>query len=232
MKEKETVRFVSLGRHCDVVNSLRNLHKIEGETCFFDWLRSDFECVLHLLRTNNIRKVLHRKNLRIDLEAWQHDGDVQITLHHFEKQGLTLMFHHDFKIETYVNGNNEMKERLMQQFLERYERRFQRLISHIRQSNKQPIIFVYRATGTWNDDFIRQFHDAIMQIHFHARYMLAVIVEDIEDTTCPYIQMSDQCFKINVHAFIDNTVKETWHWTNPHFQWGKMFDLMERLYKS
>jgi hypothetical protein len=223
------MRYISLGRNCDVAFNLRRENKMEGETGFFDWVRSDFECILQILTRKTVDEIFQISNLHIDLEEWKHQGDVQITMHSFERQQLVLLFHHEFKIQVYVNSNSKEKEKLLKCFIERYQRRFERLLSYI-QNDKQKLIFVYRVTSTWQNSFISEFHAAIIAINPNACYILAVIVEDIEDINCPYIQMSKECFKINVNAFLHADLEGiSLDWQNLHFKWNKIFDLMEQL---
>jgi hypothetical protein len=216
------MHFVSLGRHCDVAYNIKNYINQDFPTQFFDWLRTDFKCILYILKLKNIYQIFNIANFSIDYETFA-PRDLSITLKNFEKENLNLIFHHDISFDNY--DNIELNYKLIC-FIDKYKRRFNRLIEVIKSDKR--ICFIYRVTEE-KIDFetdIDEFEKVLKTINKNINYLLVILVETEENYQ--FIKYSNY-LKINISKFIQEGKIDYSDYTLSHIEWEKIFTIIKHL---
>jgi hypothetical protein len=205
--------FISLGRNCDVAYNIK--HFTPGETNFFDWTRTDFKCVLYILNLKNIDTLLNAENIIIDKKL----DDISILFKNFEKDNLTLLFHHDIIVKEY--SVQEMSKQISG-FIDKYKRRYDRLINLIKTDNK--IYFIYHITAGFDYNDCELFDQYIKNINTNINYMLVLLVEEPE-TTDYILCKNKNCLKINITHFLNKNIP--FDWTRSCYDWKSIFDIIK-----
>jgi hypothetical protein len=214
--------YISLGRKCPVAFNLRRYRNFDTPSQFFDWARTDFKCILHILNLNSIDTIFNIENMILDKELYKHENDLTITFTNFVKDNLCLMYHHDINM-TY-SDDVEMNARLID-FCDKYKRRYNRLKELIISDKK--LCFIYYITNDFicNFDYndVDLFDKLLKAINPNINYTLVLLVEEEEK----YIyEKNKNCLKINLTPFMDvNTVE----WSNDHYDWKNIFELIEKI---
>lgn len=217
------MEFISLGRHCDVAYNIAKYIKKE-QTHFFDWLRTDFKCILHILYSNNIVTIFNLENIKVDKKLYAHENEIAITLKNFEENNLTLLFHHEIRLKDYNNYNDTEINNKLNEFIEKYKRRFNRLIQLIKSNNK--LIFIYKVTNYFDYKiYTSEFEKAILAINPNCIFSLVILV-DVRDKDYFYIKYKNY-LKINIAKYIDKNIKPDWN--SPQIKWTEVFNIINIL---
>jgi len=214
------MKFISLGRHCDIAFNIKKYIDSDVPTHFFDWVRTDFKCVLEILNLRCIDQILNIENIRIDKESFAYNNDICLTLKNIEKKNLNLLFYRDIILENY--NDEEMNDKLVQ-FIEKYKRRFNRLIELI--ESKDKICFIYRVQEI-KIDFekdIELFKKILFSINKNCIFCLVFLIEGDDD----FIFVKYRSYmKINISSFIDKTNND-YSWKSEHIDWEKIFNVIK-----
>jgi hypothetical protein len=214
------MKFISLGRHCDIAFNIKKYIESDAPTHFFDWSRTDFKCVLDILNIRCIDQILNIENIRIDKESFAYNNDICLTLKNIEKKNLNLLFYRDIILENY--NDEEMNDKLVQ-FIEKYKRRFNRLIELI--ESKDKICFIYRVQEI-KIDFekdIELFKKILFSINKNCIFCLVFLIEGDDD----FIFVKYRSYmKINISSFIDKTNND-YSWKSEHIDWEKIFNVIK-----
>ena len=217
------MEFISLGRHCDVAYNIAKYIK-KQPTQFFDWLRTDFKCILHILNLNNIDNIFNLENIKVDKELYAHENEIAITLKNFEENNLTLLFHHEIKLKDYNNYNNTEINNKLNEFIDKYKRRFNRLNELIKSNNK--LIFIYKITNHFDYKiYISEFEKVILSINPNCIFCLVLLVDSREEDF--YYTKYKNYLKINVGKYIDKNIKPDWY--TPQIKWTEVFNIINIL---
>jgi hypothetical protein len=220
---------ISLGKHCDISYNIKKYINNDIPTQFFDNLRTDFKCILYILKLINIELILNLENIIVDKETYNESNDVAISFKNFKEQQLTLLSRHDIQLRHNENNeelNNEELNNKLIEFINTYKRRFERLISLITSDNK--LCFIYRVPEidynlfNFNDN-IEEFNKVLCTINKNIKYCLIILVNSPEDYI--YIKKKD-CLNINISTFIDTTIQNDW--TNNHYDWDNIFNIIKK----
>jgi len=210
------MEFISLGRHCDVAYNITKFIK-KKHTQFFDWLRTDFKCILYLLNLKDINTVFNLQNIKVDKQLYAHENEITITLKNFEENNLTLLFHHEIRLKEY-------HEDKLNEFIDKYKRRFNRLIELIKSNTK--LIFIYKITNHFDyKTYISDFEKAILSINPNCIFCLVILVDSREEDYF-YIKY-EKYLKINVSKYIDKNIKHDWY--SPQIKWQEIFNIINVL---
>jgi hypothetical protein len=218
------MNLISLGRNCCVAYNIRNYLKNKNHpTHFFDWIRSDFKSVLYILNLKTIDTIFNLENLIVDKETWKKDGNVGITLKNVEKDGLTLLFHHDILFNE--NDNNDILNNKLKEFIVKYKRRHYRLINLIKTSEKKYFVYHNNINENFDYDGCVEFNRIIKNINKNINYVLVLLMNDVyNEKDYKYIK-TEYYFKINLKHFMvrNNNVD----WTLGNYNWKDIFDLIK-----
>lgn len=207
--------YISLGRHCDIKYNL-DLVRNKCETQFFDWLRSDFKTALHILKMNDIeRELLYEDNLIINQFDKSNYG---VTFKTLTELNLICLSHHDLIY----------KETLLiediKDFIDKYKRRFIRLINLIKSDKK--IIFIHRDPNkTVEYDDYNEFKNILQKINPDVNFYLILLREHEYD----YIFIKkDYLITINLNKCIQkDTSKDKWKMQK--YNWNSIFNIIDEI---
>ena len=245
------MKYISLGRHCDVVYNIKKNIDDSVPTQFFDWVRTDFKCVLDILKLERTEpeallevsetgfySIFNIENIIIDDKTFAIDKQIGVTLKNFENKQNTLLFRHDIPLKEYNDAelNNQITE-----FITKYKRRFDRLIELIKlepstnasetlEQKCSPLnnklVFIYKALYNGNINFetdIDDFKNIITTINKNVDYCLVVLVKSEEN----YILIKSKNYlKINISTFIDKNIP--FEWTRKQIDWKQIFNIIQR----
>ena len=212
------MKFISLGRHCDIAHNIKLYNNDHVITNFFDWLRIDFSAVLDILNIGQIEKIFNKQNIIIDKKSYQHESNIGITFKNFETKQLCCLSHHDIKLENY---NNEAMNNQLTEFIEKYKRRYNRLMDVIKSNEK--IIFIYRGMNFNENLHVPELRKTILKINKNAIFYLVVLVDIPEN----WIERKKENYlKINVNKLTNKNIKIEWN--NPQFNWQEIFNIIKK----
>jgi hypothetical protein len=216
---KLNTKFISLGRHCDVKEQIDKFTK--GPTLFFDWLRSDFKAVIKVFSYNNILEELLFHDNIITIK---HPYDILNICVEFKNMimgdnKLFLLSHHDIAIDTVVDEN------VIQNFIDKYERRWYRVIDIINNSN-QPLIFIHRITNRHAIEYIDpgdedKFIELISRINPNCKFSLVFLIhrDDISDII---IEKRNKFLSLNIEPFLKSNCEKDWR--TDEYDWNQIFE--------
>ena len=213
------MEFISLGRHCDIAFNLKKNNKTDI-THFFDWIRTDFKCVLYILNLKNIDSIFNIDNLIIDDKEHLHENEYTITLKNFVEKKEVFLFHHEIQIKT--DDNIDIKEKI-KLFIDKYNRRYGRLMDLIKSDKK--LVFIYRITENkfdYNTD-VNEFNKIIKLLNKNIVYCLVILVNDASEDY--YFVRFENYIKINISKYIDTNINNDW--TYSHIKWLNIYDIIE-----
>lgn len=211
------MRYISLGRHCATSYNIKKYINSNVPTQFFDWSRTDFKCVLGVLTIKNIEEIFNIENIIVDNVTHRHENDLCMTLNNFVNDNLCLLYHHDIKYKEYTEP--ELNSKLIE-FIDKYKRRYDRLIELIKMDEK--LCFIYHILNCDFDyDDTNIFNTILISINKNIDYILILLVEDKDDTNIYSIHTN--YVKINLNFFVS---KEKRTWENLGYDWEKIFKLI------
>jgi hypothetical protein len=210
--------YLSLGRHCDIAFNIKKYSNENKKTQFFDWIRTDFECIIHILNLSNLDSILNKENFIIDQQTYAHI--ILIKLKNFENKNLTLYFRHDILINNFIkNADGELDN-----FINKYKRRFERLINLIKSNQK--LIFIHRVESEElfiNNNLADEFEKALKKINKNVNYNLIILFNSNEKY---FIIKKNNNIKINLLPLIDKNINLTWQ--REDIDWKQLFDIIEK----
>jgi hypothetical protein len=208
--------YISLGRHCATAHHINQIIGYK-ESNIFDWVRTDFEVICDILDTSDINTLFCRENLFIDMNMYKHEGEIAITLKNFNKKNLTFLFHHEIKHMEYTEEELEEK---VNQFIEKYKRRYFRLIDYI--CSEKRIIFIYHDTiNHVNESLIDHFDKSIRRINPDIKYHLILLHQNNDEL----LQEEKSVIKINYKTLIDPNIIPIW--TYNQIDWNNIFNMIQ-----
>jgi len=214
------MEFISLGRHCDVAFNLKKNNKTEI-THFFDWIRTDFKCVLYILNLKNIDSIFNIDNLILDDKEHLYENEYTITLKNFVEKKQVFLFHHEIQINR--DDDIDIKDKI-KLFIDKYTRRYERLINLIKLDKK--LVFIYRITENkfnYSTD-INDFNKIVKSLNKNIIYCLVILVNDINEDY--YFVRFENYIKINISKYIDININNDW--TYSHIKWLNIYDIIEK----
>lgn len=205
--------YISLGRHCNIAIYIKKFINNDIPTQFFDWSRTDFKCVLFILNLRIIDIIFNNNNIIVDKELFKCDNELSMTLNNFNKDTLCLLYHHDIPYKEY--NKQEMDNKLLE-FINKYKRRYDRLIELIKTDTK--ICFIYYITSNFDYNDTNLFNNILISINVNINYILVLLIEEPK----PYIYCEyNNYFKINLKHFIDiNITADSF---GNQYDWEKVF---------
>lgn len=147
---------ISVGGSCVCRQEIDKHKKIRSESHFFDWVFSSFRSVIQLLTCHDIHQAINAATVK-------HEG------FHNDKLNFRMTYFDDIRsIHDICEGYTELD---VAKCVEKYIRRYHRLIDHIRK--KRRIYFL--RTGHVTDDEVADFFNALDALAPTNRHVLVVI---------------------------------------------------------
>ena len=216
------MHFISLGRHCATSYNIRKYIDSNIETQFFDWLRTDFKCVLEVLNVKNINEIFNIENIIVDKELYKDDNNLSITLKNFVKNNSTLLFHHDILLSEYIEQETNQK---LIEFIDKYKRRYDRLIELIKTNKK--LYFIYFITENFDYNDTNIFNILVLKINKNINYVLILMKEE-KQGSCYIYNIYNNYIEINITNFVLDSYTDDW--TLNKYDWKKMFELIQQTF--
>jgi hypothetical protein len=188
--------FISIGNACNVKHHIDQ--HVKQETNFFDWLMTDFEAVIKLLETaaknKNIRDVIRRDNLLIEPIL----NRTQITM-----KGLgNCISIHAVPVE-YTESD-------IDDFINRYIRRYERLIGAIQSGKK----LVFIRWGAVSNSAAARFVATVKNINECCPFMLVVLDDRSTSLKNCILRM-----KLSTREVRDTDIE----WHQSHYIWDDVW---------
>jgi hypothetical protein len=201
--------YISIGNACNMKYQI-NKFKKKKETLFFDWLMTDMNSVNMILNPDtNINNLLNIDNLIIKP---YYNNKSQIIV----KSLSRCVSIHDVKINPsidYINTN----------FIEKYKRRYYRLINYIKNNKK---IYFCRFGIITNDEKTK-FIETIKNINPQCKFVLVNIIEENNENTKCLIEKEENFLKITSYYKDKKTNLKIPEWTTSYLNWKEIFETIE-----
>jgi hypothetical protein len=220
--------LISLGRNCCVAYNIQKYNNNKYPTHFFDLLRTDFKCVLYILNSRTIDMMFNSKNFIVDNKSWKIEGNIGITLKNFIKNDLCLLFHHDVitKQDGDDGDDDEMTNKL-NEFADKYKRRFNRLINLIETQTDTCFIYHNNLDTDFDYDDCIEFNRIIKSINKNNNYVLVLLMNDTYDNIDYEYIKNEYYIKINLKHFAIKDIANDW--THPIYDWMKVINLIQDI---
>lgn len=212
---KLTTKFISLGRHCDLKEQIDNFVASPEPTLFFDWLRSDFKAVLKVFSYKNIlEELLFHDNILMYAYS-ERDAGVEFKNMILGNDKYFLLSRHDVTTEAIIDKD------AIQNFMDKYERRWNRIMEAIKQSN-QNLIFIHRTYNAINPGDEDKFIESISNINTECKFCLVFLIHWGD---CPdiIIEKRNKFLCINIEPFLKPNYSEEIDWKLNQYDWNQIF---------
>jgi hypothetical protein len=195
------MKLISIGAKCNVKRQMNN-HTVPSETLFFDWLSTDMDSVNQVIQCKNIDDILNCKNIiksptskpNIRLEILISSLPYCLSIHDFSK---------------------DFSKKAIQDFINKYKRRYQRIIEFIKSTQKLSFI----RYGKIEDNQKKTFIESVLQINPNCNFTLVSI--NINQNTY-VINKSNYFLEINLTDSPTKSQTEK-DWTTSYLDWKAIF---------
>lgn len=157
--------YISLGGSCNVKFQIDKYTKRSQPTHFFDWLMTSFESVNQLMSTTSIASFLDPATFKVE-------GHVK-NKNHMRYTVTMSAFHSCVSIHD-INGKYD--KTTINEFVEKYTRRYERLMEEIRSGRK--IMFIY--DGEVSVDQAQEFVKNVLRINPSCPFTLVILGSQTE----------------------------------------------------
>ena len=203
--------FISIGSACSTRSHIQKYNKVASQIAyFFDWLIVDMESVIQLLQ--------HYKDFDnyFSKSHILHTGNFSYGAHMKFTRVPTCEFLHDLQ-------PNYTPQKL-DEFIEKYKRRYARILDHIRSTSH--LYFVFK--GTLTHAHVIEFSNTIKTINPQCNFTLVYIVkDDVPPIIEPhFIQISAAPYKIK------DFKEEKITWKELNYDWFACFNAILELTRS
>jgi hypothetical protein len=208
------MKVLSLGCGCQVKFNIDRLFKKE-ETHFFDWLITDFQSVLYILKNINDKEVISEskftdKDVFLMKKTWT-------DCHKIEHLNFKMISTHDLlKTTNYIDN--------MKEFILKYERRLNRLKNLI--IGNENVHMIHCIDHQFMDGYIPTESD----IYYYKRYLheINILHKCFLHVVIPpkYNNLDLNCLiqeRIYVY-YLHDTGKVCGQWANTNYNWNIVFD--------
>lgn len=196
------MKYISIGFKCSVKYNI-DKYRGKSKTLFFDWLMTTMDSVIELLKCNNIKDILYIDNLVKD-HSFIGKKTCKIKI-----QSLDFCYSiHD--MPKYYKKNDIIN------FIEKYTRRFNRIIQYIKSNEK--LCFI--RYGKISNNQVDQFINIIKKINPKCNFTLIVI------TNKENINLVEKKHLLTIPLHID--IPKNGDWKLQYLNWDKnIFSVIE-----
>ena len=207
------LELISVGEACGVRTNIDRYYKgygYEQPTYFFDWLMTKFDSVNELLVCDP-DDVFNRQNIRFE-------KDVETNKDHVIFSCFTYMVSIHDKISA------DSVEADYTQFIQKYVRRYERLISRIKSIDK-PIVFIH--FGVVTPDQVSTFFANVERITSHQQHgHRLLIVNDVKNRDEDEEAERDNVVYVYRPDYRHINVSPTWD--QNEYDWNAIINVMDR----
>ena len=199
------------GPACAVAQCIKKYYNNDYKTNFFDFLEVNFTSIIQFLKIENIDKELKTNNYIISNKI----GKKSVYFNNFNK----MISHHDLE-ENYKKEDYDI-------FIEKYKRRYYRLLDTIKEENK---IFFIRY-GLENEELINNFINEVSKINPKLKIYFINVEYDSNNLNICY---NNKNYKyINFYNYMDYNLKydDDLYFKTLQFNWNVVFEIINNLDK-
>ena len=190
-------RFISIGSKCNVKHQI-DKHFERGETMFFDWFGTNMDTVNLILQTDDIRKYFSPCNIIQEPNTYNRTM-AKIIIKNLPK----CVSIHDVRAKHDSNNIN--------QFINKYERRFERLFQIIKTNDKLHFVHYGKIEEPQKELFIQ----TILKINPNCNFVLISVNDEQPSDTIHY---SKHFIEFNYMV-----KRVPGDWTSSWLNWAKIF---------
>ena len=193
------MKYISIGPACTTKYQIDE-HKGKSETLFFDWLMTSMDSVIKIIDCKDINSILYADNIIRDPINPYHHNNSRIRIN-----SLDCVSIHDLGTEYTQDDVTE--------FIEKYKRRFYRILEII-QSNEK-VYFI--RLGKMHENDIDRFNRAVLEINPNCNFTTVSIDNNISNDVA--ILKRNHYLSLTYNA----TIPSTADWTGTYLNWEKIF---------
>lgn len=185
--------YISLGSACNVKYQIDKYTNKSQPTHFFDWLMTSFESVNQLMSATSIAPYLDPATFKVESKN-------TITRHRRLTIHNTITFgalHSCVSIHDIVG---KCDKAAINAFVEKYTRRYERLLEEIRSGRK--IVFIYNGAVT--EEQAQEFVRNVLRIHPSCPFTLVIVGSE----TGP---LQDRVIRLKLSSKIPPSGAPAWH---------------------
>jgi hypothetical protein len=198
------MRYISIGSKCNVKSQI-DRHVGKNETHLFDWLGTDMESVIQILQCDDINNIFNHDNVVNDVKVPNTRSNSRVII----KNLSYCVSIHDLRLH--------YKKKDVDDFIDKYKRRFERLIQLICGTEKIHFIRHGKITEEQKELFI----NTILKINPSCNFSLVSVTEGSDYE----INKSERFIEFKI---TNNTKKNQDDWTSSYLDWGKVFTTLSR----
>lgn len=193
------MEIISLGGTCCIAYQLRFLG-LREKAYPFDWVRINNLATITELIKNNFNNFLDKNKFIFNSVSDRFDVDGKMLSYVYDNS--YCKFYHEFK--EYINNDN------FELFSQKYQRRINRFIQTIRNSNK--ILFIREEIGNLSINKIKEFSNMINDINPKLDWKMKIIVRNKK-----YLQFKSENIDIILSDLKIN------NWKRDELDWNSIF---------
>ena len=200
------------GPACAVAKSIKEYYDYNYKTNFFDFLEISFISMITFFKIENIENIENKLKTNNNIIS-NNIGKKSVYFNNFDK----MISHHDLK----ENYNDEDYN----EFIEKYKRRYIRLINSIKKEDK---IFFIRY-GLESENMVNEFINEVHKINpFLDIYFINV---DYDLNNLKIVYENKNYIYVNFHNYIDYNIKydDDLYIKTLQFNWSKIFEIINSL---
>jgi hypothetical protein len=208
-------RPISLGRNCTAAYQIRKRYSYE--TNFFDWLITTTLDKVNLLLTRSIKDILNVNNLIVS------------DINESSNSHYAIIFKELNNLESRHDCSKSIKQYTIDRdFIDKYRRRYYRLIVSIKQDK---LIFIQniKEIHITTEKHINDFFETIDKLSENTIHKLLIVVYNT-DAHAYFQNMNilykDRFYVLNIGK-VDSTIQP--EWTENHFDWDSVFTLISTI---
>ena len=193
------MEIIPLGSTCSIAYQLR-YHRLREKAYPFDWVRINNLATVTDLIKNNFNNFLDKNKFKFKSISYRFEVDGEMLSYIYDNS--YCKFYHEFN--QYINNDN------FKLFSEKYQRRIDRLIRTIKNSEK--ILFIREEIGNLSQNKIKEFSDMIHVMNPDLDWKMKIIVRNNK-----YVQFKSENIDI---IFSDLKVSD---WRRIELDWKSIF---------
>ena len=199
--------YISIGHGCNVKQQINTI-KGSKETLFFDWLMTDMKSVNQILSYyQNIDELLYFDNI------------IQCDKHPYHQNNSRMLIKSLSHCVSIHDINKEYNEKDIEDFIDKYKRRFLRILDCIKSNDKLYFIRYGNITNEEKEDFIK----IIKEINHPCNFILISIkINQDENLT----KREDNYIEINIQKpnkpYPDD-------WKTSFLDWENIFKIIDEI---
>lgn len=211
------MKYIGIGGSCVTAKRLRMAGFSTNESHFFDWIITRFKTVIEVLECDGPEELVKKLSTNLEFESEPFEGNHVLQCNNFE----LLKSLHDLPWSL----NRDVCVKL---FVERYTRRYLRLLEFIR--NNTDICFIHwvsKNAATIDEHDVMTFHALIKKISPACKFKLVLLFESqpVSEQVANLTNLVDSfVICIDTTEYVLDHPEHGPGWTQCHLNWTNIFE--------